>query len=90
MSSPSYERSFPGNRDGNGEMIQAKGWVLITGLVVAFLGYECLPHGQDLDAHNNTSLFAQSSSGGAFLSFGGITLAVGILIVVLSFCLPRR
>ena len=71
-------------------MIQAKDWVLIIGLVVAFLGYESLPHGQNLDAHNNTSLFAQSASGGAFLSFGSITLMVGILIVVLSFFLPRR
>jgi hypothetical protein len=71
-------------------MIQAKDWVLITGLFVAFLGYECLPHGQNLDGHNNNSLFAQSASGGAFLSFGSITLMVGILIVVLSFFLPRR
>ena len=71
-------------------MIQAKDWVLITGLVVAFFGYECLPHGQNLDAHNNTSLFAQSASGGAFLSFGGITLLIGILIVVISFFLPRK
>jgi len=71
-------------------MIQAKDWVLITGLVIGFLGYECLPHGQNLDAHNNTSLYAQSASGGAFLSFGALTLASGVLIVVLSFFIPRR
>ena len=71
-------------------MIQAKDWILIAGLVVAFLGYECLPHGQHLDAHNNTSLFAQSASRGAFFSFGGVTLAVGVLIVIVSFFIPRR
>ena len=71
-------------------MIQAKDWVLIAGLLVAFFGYECLPHGQDLDAHNNTSLFAQSASGGAFFSFGGVTLGIGVLIVIVSFFIPRR
>ncbi len=71
-------------------MIQAKDWVLISGLVVAFLGYECLPHGQNLDAHNNTSLYAQSAGSGAFLSLGGLALACGILLILLSFFLPRR
>jgi hypothetical protein len=71
-------------------MIQAKDWILIIGLVVSFLGYECLPHAQHLDAENHTSLFAQSASGGAFFSFGSVMLAVGLLIVTLSFFIPRR
>lgn len=71
-------------------MIYTKDWILIAGLVVAFLGWECLPHGQHLNAENNASLFAQSSSRGAFFSFGGITLAAGTLIVIVSFFIPRR
>ena len=71
-------------------ILQAKDWVLITGVVVVCLGYECLPHGQEANAKLNTSLFAQSASGGAFLSFGFLTLAFGLLIIFISFFVPRR
>jgi len=71
-------------------MLQVKDWILIAGLVLAFLGYECLPHGQHLNAEQNGSLFDQSASGGAFLSIGGIMLSFGALVVIISFFIPRR
>lgn len=71
-------------------MLQAKDWVAIAGVVVACLGYECLPHGQAANAKHATSLFAQSSSGGAFLSFGFLMLGLGLVIIVISLFIPRR
>jgi hypothetical protein len=71
-------------------ILQTKDWVLIAGVVIACLGYECLPHGQEANAKLNTSLFAQSSAAGAFLSFGFLTLAFGLLVIFISFFVPRR
>ena len=71
-------------------ILQTKDWVLIAGVVIACLGYECLPHGQEANAKLNTSLFAQSSASGAFLSFGFLTFAFGLLVIFVSFFLRRR
>ena len=71
-------------------MLQKKDWLLIVGLVVAFLGFECLPHGQSLLPKSSLSLFNQSSARGAFLSFGFITLLFGLVIVGISLFLRRK
>jgi hypothetical protein len=71
-------------------MLRAKDWILIVGIVVAALGYEQLPHGQELNAKLSTSLFAQSAGAGAFTSTGGIMLVAGLMIVVASALIPKR
>ena len=71
-------------------MLGAKDWVLIVGIAVACLGYRCLPHGQQANAENNLSLFAQSAGVGAFMHIGFIVLGVGLLIIGISLLIPRR
>ena len=71
-------------------MLQAKDWVLIAGVAVATIGYQCLPHGQSVNPKQNLSLFAQSADAGAFLSVGFTVIGIGLLIVCISFFIPRR
>ena len=71
-------------------MLQKKDWLFIVGLAVAYFGFECLPHGQISYPKSNLSLFDQSSDRGAFLSFGAITLLVGLVIVGISLFLRRK
>ena len=71
-------------------MLQIKDWVLIVGIVVAYLGYECIPTGQSVNPKLNLSFFAQTADAGGFLSTGLIMLAIGLLIAVGSFFIPRK
>jgi hypothetical protein len=64
--------------------MQVKDWIITVGVVVASLGYECLPHGQSADANDNLSFFAQSADAGVFKSFGFLTLVIGVFIVVVG------
>jgi hypothetical protein len=56
--------------------------ILIAGVVLLCLGYDSIPHGQHLDARSNGSLFIQSSSAGAFLSYGPKLLSIGLLTII--------
>jgi hypothetical protein len=71
-------------------MLDARDWVQIVGFVMAATGYLCLPHGQSANAEENLSLFAQSANSGAFPFIGIVLLGVGVVIIGLSFLVPRR
>lgn len=71
-------------------MLQTKDWVLIAGIAITFLGFECMPHGQSINPKNNLSTFAQFADAGAFTSIGFLTAVLGLLIIYVSFLLPRR
>jgi len=71
-------------------MTSAKGCILAIGLVVGFLGYECLPHGQSADPENNLSVFAQSADVGAYKSFGFVMMVVGGIIVIVGLIVPSK
>jgi hypothetical protein len=75
---------------GSDFMLRAKDWVLIVGVIVATLGYEFLPHGQELNAKLNTSAFAQLAGAGAFTSAGGITLVAGLMIILVAAFIPKK
>jgi hypothetical protein len=71
-------------------MHPVKQWLVGIGAVVAFFGWECMPHGQSLHPENFLSLFAKSSDAGTFLSFGAILLIIGIGIFILGALLPMK
>lgn len=71
-------------------MLDARVWVQIVGFSVAAIGYLCLPRGQSGNPKANLSLFAQSAGSGAFLFIGLVALCVGLVIICLSFLVPRR
>ena len=71
-------------------MLQAKDWVLIAGVAVATIGYQCLPHGQSVNPKMNLSLFSRAADAGAYLSVGFTVGCIGLLIICISFFIPRR
>jgi hypothetical protein len=71
-------------------MLQVKDWVLIAGVVVTCLGYECLPHGQSVSPPNNLSFFTQSADAGVFKSFGFLILLSGLLLIIVGLIVPRK
>lgn len=71
-------------------MHPVKQWLIGIGIVVACLGWECLPHGQSLLPNHFLSLFAKSSDTGAFIPFGTVLLIVGACLLLAGLLLPIR
>ena len=67
-----------------GEMHPVKAWIIAAGVVVAALGYECMPHGQSLIPDNFSSSFARLADAGTFAPFGVKMMVAGACIVIVG------
>ncbi len=70
-------------------MLGPKEYAFIAGLVLFFLGLGCLPlGGPGISPKRDLSLFNNYADLGAFASTGGVLIAAGVLVLLLTgFCL---
>ncbi len=71
-------------------MHSLKDWILGIGVVIACLGWMCLPLGEEAGPKRILSVFTRSVDAGAFVSTGFVLLLVGAVIIGLSLLIRRR
>lgn len=71
-------------------MHPVKQWIVGTGVVIAALGYQCIPTGKSLMPDHFLSSFAQLSDTGTVMPVGLLMMIAGICLIVVGFLIPQK